>query len=246
MKKWLFPLLFLFSAKCLAQADTSKWLRAFPVTAYMVDLNDSVKIVQVEMPEGESLKDKQLGLVRGVYTNSHADTVQKGYGRCNLIKGVYNYFSIGHNSSGEAIREGDLLYTFVDKTTIFFGQVPKLAAHFIEWQDVYEKPFYDRYKVFREWTAASETALVDSMVKDIQFTGNYFQENNPSMDKLITKGTFNGKKVLSVMAGCRPEYVRNFMDYVIARPRLYAGKQWKISEVFATWAVEGAPEIIKD
>jgi hypothetical protein len=170
--------------------------------------------------------------------------VQKGYGRCNLIKGVYYYFSIGHNSSGEAIHEGDLLYTFVDKPSVYLGQVPKLAAHFIEWQDVYEKPFYDRYRVFREWTAADETALVDSMVKDIRFTGKYFQENNPSMDKLITKGTFKEKKVLSVMAACLPEYVRNFMDYVIARPRLYAGKQWKLSEVFATWAAEGAPEIV--
>jgi hypothetical protein len=47
------------------------------------------------------------------------------------------------------------------------------------------------------------------------------------------------------MAACLPEYVRNFMDYVIARPRLYAGKQWKLSEVFATWAAEGAPEIVK-
>jgi hypothetical protein len=83
------------------------------------------------------------------------------------------------------------------------------------------------------------------MVKDIRFTGKYFQENNPSMDKLITKGTFKEKKVLSVMAACLPEYVRNFMDYVIARPRLYAGKQWKLSEVFATWAAEGAPEIVK-
>ncbi len=161
MKKWIFPLLFFLSAKCPAQTDTSKWLRAFPVTDYMVDLNDSVKVVQVEMPEGDVLKDKQLGLVRGVYTGSQADTVQKGYGRCNLIKGAYYYFSIGHNTSGEAIREGDLLYTFVDKTNIYFGQVPKLAAHFIELQDVYEKPFYNRYKVFLEWTASDEKALLD-------------------------------------------------------------------------------------
>lgn len=236
----------MFWSECFAQTDTTKWLRAFPITNYMVDLNDSVKVVQLEMPDGYSLKEKQLGLVRGVYVSSHDDTVQKGYGRCNLIKGDYYYFSIGHNVSGVALKEGDLLYTFVDRTDIYYGQIPKLASHFIQLQDVYEKSFYDNYTVFSQWTQSGEKALIDSIVKDIQFTGNYFSQNNPTMDKLIAKGTFKNKKILTVMIECLSAYVKDFINYVIARPRLYAGRKWKVSEVFATWILEGAPAIVQN
>ena len=59
--------------------------------------------------------------------------------------------------------------------------------------------------------------------------------------KDIFEQSYKGKKVLSVMIACKSSYVKDFMSYIIARPRLYAGKKWKISEIFATWLVEGAP-----
>ncbi len=243
----LFIASFLFlSVASFAQADTSRLLRAFPLTNYTVELNDSTKLVQVKMPDGYTLKEKQLGLVRGVYKTSHTDTVQKGYGRCHLVKGDYYYFTISHNTSGVAIKEGDLLYTFVDRPDVYNGQILKLASHFITLQTVYETALYDPYTIFYQWAKTDETALIDSMVADIKFTGNYFLENNPSMDVLATKGQFKGKKTLSVMTECTPRNVRDFLDYVIARPRLYAGREWKISEIFATWVSEGAPAVIKD
>lgn len=244
-KSSIFFFLF-FPAICFAQSDTSKLLRAFPLTNYTVELNDSTKVVQVKVPDGFSLNDKQLGLIRGVYKTSHNDTVQKGYGRCNLIKGDYYYFTIIHNTSGVAIKEGDLLYTFVEKPPVYNGQILKLASHFIRLQTVYETPLYDPYSIFYQWEKPDETALIDSMVADIKFTGTYFIQNNPSMDVLATKGPFKGKKTFYVMTECKPGYVKDFLDYMIARPRLYAGREWKISEVFATWVSEGAPTVIKD
>lgn len=246
MRSILFAGLLFLSMQCLAQADTTKWLKAFPVTDYLINLNDSTKLVQVELPDGITIKDKQLGLLRGVYNLSYADTSDKGYGRCYLIKGNYYYFAISNNKSGVEIMPGDLIYTFMNKTNIFFGQLPKLASHFILLQNVYEEPLYDRYLIFNNWTKEKEKVMIDSMVADIKFTGNYFIQNDPSMDKLATKGQFKGKKTLSVMADCQVSHVKDFLDYIIARPRLYAGKKWKISEIFATWVSEGAPTVIKD
>src|SRR4029078_5255170 len=116
------------------------------------------------------IEDKQLGLVKGVYKTAHSDTVQKGYGRCHLVKGNYYYFTIAHNSSGLALTQGDLLYTWIKKPPIYFGQVPKLASHCIELQDVYENPFYSINDVFSQWSETAEKTLLDSMVKDIIFT----------------------------------------------------------------------------
>ncbi len=241
MRRFLFFLALACAGSAGAQSDTTRWLRAFPITDYMVDLNDTVKVVQLEMPEGFALKEKQLGVVFGVYETSRADAVQKGYGRCNLIKGDYYYFTISNNTSGLALKKGDLIYTFMDKTGIYYGRFPKLASHFIRLLDVYEKPFFDRYTIFFNWTQEAEDRLVDSLVADIRFTGKYFKENEPGMDRPITKGSYQGRTTLQTMAECGTGDVRKFLDYMIGNPRLYAGREWKVSEVFGTWLVNGAP-----
>lgn len=245
MRKLILAVFLMPCINCLAQTDTTKLFRGFPITDYIVDLNDSAKVVQLEMPEGITLKEKQLGVMYGVYTTSKDDAVEKGYGRCNLIKGQYYYFSIMHNNSGLRLQKGDLLYVSMDKPAVFLGRYPRLAAHFIRLLDVEDKPFYDRYLIFNHWTADDEKQLTDSLVKDIRFTGDYFLQNSPSMNQLISSGDYQGKKLLEVMGLCKNEDVEDFLDYMIARPRLYAGKEWKVSEIFATWLSNGAPKVVK-
>lgn len=156
MRKLIFSSFVFLSLKCFCQTDSTKWLRAFPITDYIVELNDSTKVVQVQMPDGWSIKDKQLGLMYGVYNGSKEDAVQKGYGKCHLIKGDYYYFTIGHNESGLPLKKGDLLYTFIDKGIIYQGRIPRIASHFIRLQDVYEDPLFDRYNVFNYWNQVDE------------------------------------------------------------------------------------------
>lgn len=238
---------FIFLAEVsVAQVDTTRNLRAFPLTDYMVELNDSTKLVQIKVPAGFDIIEQQIGLIRGVIRTAKTDTAQKGYGRCHLIKGEYYYFAISHSISGVAIKEGDLLYTFVKQSPVYNGQIMKLASHYISLQNVYEKTLYDPINIYYQWEKFDEKELIDSMVADIKFTGNYFQANNPSMDVLAKDGQFKGKKTFAVMKACEPAYVKDFLDYVIARPRLYAGIEWKISEIFATWVSEGAPTLIKE
>ncbi len=246
MRKLIFLLSIFISVQCFAQTDSSKWLRAFPITDYMIDINDSIKLVQLQLPDGLVLKEKQLGVIWGVYDGSRDAVVEKGYGKCNLIKGDYYYFTISNNTSGLPLKKGDLLYTMMDKTAIYYGQAAKLASHFIRLQNVYGEPLFDRYAIFSYWTESEEEKLIDLIVSDIQFTGKYFIENNPSMDKLINSGDYKGKKTLYVMAECQPADVKNFFDYIIARPRLYAGRDWKVAEIFATWLSEGAPTVIRE
>lgn len=247
MKKLCFIAALLSGINLFAQTDTAnKWLRAFPITDYMVDLNDSTKVVQLEMPEDGKLKENQLGLLWGVYHTSKEDAVQKGYGKCHLIKGVYYYFSIRNNKSGHPLKKGDLLYTFMDRTNIYFGLAPQMASHFILLKNVYETPLYDRYTIFLNWSEDDERRLIDSVKSDIQFTGQYFIQNNPSMDKLISQGEYKGRKTLYIMAECQAEDIKKFFNYILARPGLYAGKEWKVSEIFATWLSEGAPTILSN
>jgi hypothetical protein len=228
MKRLPFIAFLFFTTVCSAQKDTTQWLRAFPITNYSIDLNDSTKVVQLEMPDGHSIKEKQIGVLYGVYKSSKDDAVEKG-----------------HNKSGMPIQEEDLLYTSMSKTDIYYGQLPQIATHFIRLLNVYDEPFFDRYTIFLHWTQADEKKVIDSLVADIKFTGGYFLNEAPSMNVLIKTGDYKENKVLDVMTNCTAEDVIAFLDYIIARPRLYAGKEWKISEIFATWLSEGAPKVVK-
>lgn len=236
----------IMSSLLQGQSDTSKWLRAFPVTDYMVPLNDSTTLVQVELPETVVVKDKQLGVLYGVYNTSRDETVQKGYGRCYLIKGNYYYFAIGNNTSGLALKKGDLIYTMMERNNIYQGFIPKLALHYIRLTNVYDEPFYDRYFVLDSWSEDQEKSAIDSIVADIRFTGNYFKENNSVADVPVKSGEHKGKSTFDRMINCSPQLLCDFFDYIIARPRNYAGREWKISEIFATWISEGAPAIVKE
>ncbi len=189
----LFLALVIIATNAIAQTDTSQILRGFPITDYMVNLNDSTVVVQLEMPENLKLLDKQLGLIWGIYNKDRTEVVQKGYGKCHLVKGSFYYFTISHNESGKNLKPGDLLYTFIPRNKIYDGQIPKLARHFIRLTSVQDKYLYDRYNIFLKWTEQDEENLIDSLVEDIKFTGKYFLENDPTFNKPVKSGEYEGR-----------------------------------------------------
>ena len=243
MRKILLIVCILCATKLIAQKDTVKILVGFPITSYMVDLNDSTKIVQI-VPGGIwNIKDKQLGLVKDIYRDGKVDTVLKGWGRCHLIKGDYFYFAIHYLPDAPPLIAGDLLYTFIPMMNIYMDRLIKIAAHYIVLQKVTDENFYNRGDIFLDWNKEKEEALLDSMVADIRFTGNHFKVNNPSMNKKITTGTYKEKMIFETMISIKKKELMDFLDYVIARPGNYAGHDWKISEIFATWLLAGAPTV---
>ncbi len=54
--------------------------------------------------------------------------------------------------------------------------------------------------------------VMDSIVADIHFTGNYFLINNPSMNIKIKSGKYEGKMVLNMMMACNKQDVNDFLD----------------------------------
>ena len=109
--------LFLFT-NGYSQKDSAEVLFAYRITDYTVKLNDSVTIVQVNLPEGwpVSIHDKQMAILKHRYENGAIDTTLVGWGRCNLIKGNYYYFTINEISlMGEhVIIIIPILFIFMD------------------------------------------------------------------------------------------------------------------------------------
>jgi hypothetical protein len=238
------PLFILIALSSFGQKDTTTWVRGFPITEYILDINDSIKLVQVQLPAGTVIGEKQIGLLKGIYRGKLQDTATIGSGRCNLIKGAYYYFTINYKHVGKTPAAGDLLYVLMKKTPVYNDHIIPLVRQFIGLKNVYDQALYDRYTIFSRWQKKDEEALIDSMVSDIHFTGDYFLRDNPSMNVNIKSGRYEGKMVLNTMKECRRKDVIDFLGYMSIRPRLYAGQEWKIAEIFATWLSEGAPTLL--
>lgn len=56
-----------------------------------------------------------------------------------------------------------------------------------------------------------------------------------------TTGLYAGQRIYDIMANVTKEDVAIFLGFVKAFPGKYIGKEWKISETFATWLINNAP-----
>jgi hypothetical protein len=54
-------------------------------------------------------------------------------------------------------------------------------------------------------------------------------------------GLYAGKRIYDIMSNVTKEDIAIFLGFVKAYPREYIGKEWKISESFATWLINNAP-----
>jgi len=226
-----------------SQKDSVEVLFAYRITDYTVKLNDSVTVVQVNLPGSlpVSIGDKQIGILKHRYENGKLDTNLIGWGKCHLIKGDYYYFSI-RKYHDEEPKQGDLIYTKCKTPVYYKSLLFDINRHAINLTDVYENQFYHAADVF-SLDQSKEKAILDSMVADIRFTGKTFKEQDASMNQLVAGGMFDGKKVLDVMMSTTTKELVEFLKYMVARPQNYAGNTWKISETYATWIVSKAPQV---
>ncbi len=229
---------------CGSMAQQSgKWAVAFPITDNITNSNDSISIVQVALPDAHPvIAEKTLGLLKGLNVNNEKDTAAIGYGRCHLIKSDYYYFGIKLYKGRRQPQQGDLLYMMLPKPAdIFEGRIPKLANHYIELHKVTDEQLFSAYRVRNGWTAENEKAMLAVMLDDIKATGKAMKEQMPGSNQIIEKGIYNGQQLFDAMQAVQEKELLLFLDYVNARPRLYAGNKWKISEIFATWMVSETP-----
>lgn len=216
---------------------------AFKITDYVINSNDTISIVQVVIPGHLQIKDKQIGLLKGNFSNG--DTSEIGWGRCQLIKDEYAYFGIHIKNKKHLPQKGDLLYVNLQNYPAEYkGFLFKLMLHKIELKKITGENFINENNI-PHIAESRENALLDSLVEDIHFTGKAMKQQNDNQDQPIKGGRFDGNQLFSAMQTITKADVKDFLEYIIARPRNYAGNEWAISEIFATWMVGGAPTVIK-
>ncbi|MGC4099758.1 hypothetical protein [Ferruginibacter sp.] len=239
-------LCFVTMQQLVAQTTDKKTIFTFTITDYIVAASDSVSIVQVELPlnSAVTMELKQAGLMRRNYNNDNNDTAVLASGRCQLIKGNYYYFGMRRDKNAAPLQANDLLYTMVYYPAAFQGRIYNLIKNGIYLDRVTEGSFYN-FTTAVTMDEKKENSLIDSLVDDIHYTGSEMQKQNNGQDQDIKGGSFDGKKLFAAMQQITAADVKDFLDYVIVRPRKYAGNHWKISETFATWMVSNTPKVVK-
>ncbi|MEI7735277.1 MAG: hypothetical protein WCI49_07400 [Ferruginibacter sp.] len=239
-------LLIIFCAFCIITPSQGqlKKLIAFPITGYIVKGNDSVQIVQLNLPEGLTIGKSEAGILKSVKNGT--DTVTElGTGKCNLIKNNYYYFGIITKKGLRSPKEGDLLYTSVNVKGFYFGYLFNVVRFGITINSVEERKLADMKMAMTFKDAAAEQSVIDSLVNDVHYTGKSMAEQQNSQDMVLPDGIFKGKKLFATMQLITDKDVIAFLKYIDARPSIYAGNTWKFSEIFATWMASGTPTVLE-
>lgn len=248
MKRFIASLfLMFFSVAIMAQKDSVRSIFAFPITEYMPEKNDSLVVVQVQIPDA-SVADiplNKLGVLKHRYQNGKAlDTASIGFGRCSLVKGDYRYFGI-RLYIGQTASPGDLIYLQLTIPLKYKGELFDISRHHIHLQMVDDSYIYRREEVYFFQNAAEENKILDSLVSDIHYTGDVMSGQMPEQNQVMNDGLFKGKKLFDAMQQATRKDLITFLRYINARPQKYAGHSWKISEIFATWMVSGTPRLVE-
>lgn len=107
----------------------------------------------------------------------------------------------------------------------------------IVFTDNMKKPLYKKQQTMTQKLGAMEEDLIFSnallaISECAEFTAEL---PNPS------SGLYAGQKIYDIMSNVTKDDVAIFLGFVKAFPGKYIGKEWKVSETFATWLINNAP-----
>lgn len=216
---------------------------ALPVTDYIVEAGDSVIIVQVKLPAGLSIKQKNFGLIRSVFNNPGDSVITVGSGRCQLIKGEYYYYGLLKKYMPRKPLAGELLYTDVTGPKFYAGTLFNAVRHSLIINSVQGDLIASLNTVMQIKTSEDEMPWLTKLQEDVKFTGKVMHEENDKQDMVIKDGKFKTQKLFTAMQAITVADVTDFLDYINAKPEKYAGHTWKFSEIMATWMVSGATTV---
>jgi hypothetical protein len=116
----------------------------------------------------------------------------------------------------------------------------QLAAQGVFLQDIFGNDFYFLDDLLWGHSGWTEQEAIDSMVRDIRYVGSEMVAMGEP-DYVVENGPYAGPSLYAIMQAATVSDLEAFIDFVLKRPAKYRGGHWKVSEVFATWVSEGAP-----
>jgi CHAT domain-containing protein len=142
-------------------------------------------------------------------------------------------------TKGETFRAGDI----VEVRARVPEQKPltllwRLAALHITFSDNFKKPL-NSYRTYLDKTVEPDAALMDKLLTAQHEVVEFVV--NTDMDAPRKTGRYAGRKASEILQNVTPDDINTFLKFVLSYPGKYIGREWKISETFATWIINDAP-----
>lgn len=185
------------------------------------------------------LKTNQTFIVKGIFENNVKDSVTVGEG---IIKLILGNKIVAHilNIRERAPKKNDIVCLLSNNSFNRNDILFNLSRYAISFLDVEEKNIVSPNFVFEKWNDSKEDSIINEMKEDIIYTAKKMIEASDNQNIKIAKGNFEGKMLFDAMQQITNLDVKKFLRFAYYKKHLYWGKQWKISETFATWLINGA------
>jgi hypothetical protein len=243
MQKILLPLLFLMCTNILGMAQTSSGSVLFDIIVVEKE-DDQNAIALMKIDPGFGVLKNSSGVILRPFEEGDGDEDQilatflvtdvlkdRGVARIKIAKS--QVFSIALYTH---VAQVDATFPKSNYYSSFF----MLRRYFVSFNDVEEESLFNpRFDDAAFYDEEAEWNSLSSLVVDIHRTGAAMLEQMD--DILIEQGPYEGLYLLDMMQQITIDDLLAFFSYIEARPTKYSNSTWKISEVFATWVVEGAP-----
>jgi hypothetical protein len=226
------------SAQPKGTKNDNRILVGFPIIYQPDQLSNNNWFVLLKKRKGVQPALNQTYVLRGVYRTALTDTATIGVGTVEAIQ--KNHISALCFPSNGVPQDGDIAFMLIGgikaRKDIFF----QLGRYHIELTTVTDSLLYEADEALQQWNLAKTNAVIKAIQKDLSFTVSAMREQRDNQDKTITTGRFKGRQVFDVMATASTTDIQQFLSFLYAYKHLYWGKQWKASEVYATWLMNGA------
>jgi|GEM_PF-2103784 len=240
-------LIFLLLIPTILSAQTSgdgRQLVALTINYEPDQMEGNKYYLLASKPSCVKLKANQTFLLQSAWHKAGDSIVTIGAGTINIM----NDSSVEMNGviyEGKKVQKGDMALFLVPlekplKDTLFF----KMARLDISLKTVEDSSFYDRNKMLQDPSGYGTENLLQAMVKDIRHTGKEMIAQNNGQDQEIASGLYKGQRLFDMMQKTTSDDLLKFLLYVYARPDKYKAHEWKVSEIFATWVISGAPVVV--
>ncbi|MES2773422.1 MAG: hypothetical protein V4722_04525 [Bacteroidota bacterium] len=241
MKKLV--LIFLLPLSLLAQPrKDGRQLVALPVNYEPDRMEASNKYyLIVDKPQCVQIKPNQTFVLQSAWHKDGDSIVNIGAGTMKLIN-KNDAELVATINKGKLVQKGDVAMFLVPlkqpgKDSVFF----KLARFAIGLTTLEDSLFYDRNKMLLSPASYPVKTLAGAMAADIRYTADAMLKEENSQDQEIKSGKYKGQQLFSMMQKCTAADVLLFLRYVYNRPQKYMAHNWKVSETFATWVINGTP-----
>lgn len=245
MKKVL--LLLLLPAAVLAQPKKKddRSLVALAITYEPDQLEEAGQYyLIVEKPQWALVKKGQTFLLKSIWRKEGDKTANIGAGTVSILNDD-DMEAKAMMNKGAQVQKGDLAMFLLPlklpakKDTLFF----KFARLGIGLKTVLDSSFYDRSQMILDPGSYDVSAMIQGMAEDIRYTAKEMIAANDAQDQMIDSGPFKGMRLFDAMLKATDADVFDFLRYVYFFPDKYMAHEWRVSEVYATWLINGAPKV---